>query len=70
MIEVGETNEFSQMSHHLVVEHSFLETFTDLYKRNVGKSNVVNKGIHGLLYDSIRFFDKYLLVNVTEAIPF
>jgi hypothetical protein len=55
MIEVGETNEFSQMSHHLVVEHSFLETSTDLYKRNVGKSNVVNKGIQVLFQDLIHF---------------
>ena len=28
MIEVGETNEFSQMSHHLVVEHWFVTKYT------------------------------------------
>ena len=41
MIEVGKTKEFSQMSHHLVVEHRSRWQFTDLHQV-IRESNVQN----------------------------
>ena len=61
MIELGETNEFSQMSHHLVVEHRFV-TKNILYTKPKEKKHsckIRNVTMH-LVFLLLNIFISYL----------